>query len=186
VIFIAHSLGGLVCANALSRQHGTDEASKNLTNRTRGIIFLGTPFAGSEKARWGKLALRYLSYISSINDEKVEVLQERSMKLVAINDAFAKYIKARDRSGPWLEISCYFEEYPTKIRGSNVGIIVEKSSAVLPGVLGLSIQDHHADMTKFEDEYRHGFISISNILIGWMKDLELEPDDENKKPVCSF
>jgi protein SERAC1 len=50
IIYVAHSLGGLVVANALSRPYSADKTAKKLTNNAVGIIFLGTPFAGSDKA----------------------------------------------------------------------------------------------------------------------------------------
>jgi hypothetical protein len=94
VIFICHSLGGLVCANALSRHHGTDNASTTLVENTIGTAFLGTPFEGSSKAKWAKTALRMLGCISSTRKEDVHDLEERSAKLIHINDAFQKFLKA--------------------------------------------------------------------------------------------
>ncbi|KAH9203787.1 Alpha/Beta hydrolase protein [Leptodontidium sp. 2 PMI_412] len=60
IIFVSHSLGGLVCANALSRHNRTDNASDALMDGTIGVIFLGTPFEGSSKAKWGRRRLQLL------------------------------------------------------------------------------------------------------------------------------
>jgi hypothetical protein len=56
IIYIAHSLGGLVVANAVSRPHCSDKTAERLTQNAIGMIFLGTPLAGSDMAVWAKWA----------------------------------------------------------------------------------------------------------------------------------
>ncbi|OMP88505.1 Protein SERAC1, partial [Diplodia seriata] len=173
IIFVTHSLGGLVTANALSRANGTDSQKDKIADRTIGVMFLGTPFEGSEKAKWAATALRLLSLVSSTNDEKVKDLEERSAKLVSINDAFYKYWRSRDRSRVkknFLEVACFFEEYPMKIGGKKVHI-VPKESACLKGIDPQSISAHHSDMCKFEDEYRNGYKCVTGQLQLWIKKL---------------
>ncbi|KAF4535003.1 SesB-related regulatory protein [Lasiodiplodia theobromae] len=173
IIFVTHSLGGLVTANALSRPNGTDSKKDEIANRTVGVIFLGTPFEGSEKASWAAAALRLLSFVSSTNDEKIKDLEERSAKLVSINDSFYKYLKKRDRlevNKNFLEVACFFEEYPMKIGGKKMHI-VPKESACLNGVDPQSISAHHSDMCKFEDEYRNGYKCILGQLQLWIRKL---------------
>jgi hypothetical protein len=149
-------------------------------DNTRGLIFLGTPFEGSAKARWGSLALRYLSIISSTNNEKVKDLEERSQKIVSINEAFLKFLKVRDRTPAPVEVACFFEEYPTYVAGKNLGMIVPKDSASLPGIDLFSIAANHVDMCKFEDEYRNGYTTISNMLNEWIKEFDEPPPDKEK------
>jgi hypothetical protein len=48
--------------------------------------------------------------------------------------------------------------------------IVPKESASLPGVDAQSIQAHHTDMCKFEDEDREGYKSISQKLSQWISE----------------
>ncbi|KAK3941299.1 Alpha/Beta hydrolase protein [Diplogelasinospora grovesii] len=181
VIFVAHSLGGLVCANAVSKSYGSDKAKENLAEKVRGMIFLGTPFAGSKKAKWAKIAADLLASLATTNADKVKDLEERSKLLMEINHNFARFIKERDRNRPWVEIACYFEEIPTRVMGKNIGFIVDKESATLEGIEPLSIQEEHADMCKFEDEYRNGFVSITDKLNTWIKGFEEKnQEDENE------
>ncbi|KAK3990682.1 hypothetical protein QBC44DRAFT_324600 [Cladorrhinum sp. PSN332] len=49
IIFVAHSLGGIVVKDALQR-------SENSRSKTIAIIFLGTPHRGSEFSGWGTVA----------------------------------------------------------------------------------------------------------------------------------
>jgi pimeloyl-ACP methyl ester carboxylesterase len=49
VLFVAHSLGGLVCQDALLLcVNPNDEAQGTLLDSTRGVAFMGTPNAGSD------------------------------------------------------------------------------------------------------------------------------------------
>lgn len=94
MVFICHGLGGLVCANALLTYHETNLAGASLTEKTRGIIFLGTPFKGSSKTNWARTALRMLDWLGTTHEDGKD-LEERSTKLMSVNDAFQKFLKAR-------------------------------------------------------------------------------------------
>jgi protein SERAC1 len=136
---------------------------------TCGLIFLGTPFEGSAKARWAAAALRYLALTNSVT---LNDLQERSRTLISINEDFLKFLRGRDRSWAPVEIACFFEQYPMSVAGKNIGLIVPKDSATLPGIDPLSISANHVDLCRFEDEDRNGYISISNILSQWIRGLD--------------
>lgn len=190
VIFVSHSLGGLVCANALSRHHGTDLASASLGEKTIGIVFLGTPFEGSSKSKWAGRALKILDWISTTQKEDVKDLEERSAKLMSINEAFQKFLKARDRSETrqFVEVACFFEQYAIYKAGKKIGTIVPKESARLPGIDPQSIQANHVDMCKFEDEDREGYKNISQRLNQWISDLDRRvkgfTEESQKYSVC--
>lgn len=116
----------------------------------------------------GRTALRVVDCFSDTKKEDVKDLEERSAKLVSINEAFLKFLKARDRSGAPVEVECFFEALSLKILGKRF-LIVPKKSAVLPGIDGQSIEANHVDMCKFADEERSGFRSISEKLSQWIK-----------------
>ena len=88
-------------------------ASTNLVERTIGVVFLGTPFEGSSKAKWGSRALQILGWISTTHKQDIKDLEERSAKLISVNEAFQKFLKARDRSESreFVEVACFFEQY---------------------------------------------------------------------------
>lgn len=61
IIFICHSLGGLVVKEALItsdhyRAHGRHAALGGIYSNTIGVIFMGTPHRGSAKASYGEVA----------------------------------------------------------------------------------------------------------------------------------
>ena len=101
-------------------------------------------------------------------------LEERSAKLMSINEAFQKFLKARDRSETrqFIEVACFFEQYAMYKAGKKIGTIVPKESACLPGIDPQSIQASHVDMCKFEDEDREGYKNVSQRLNQWISDLD--------------
>jgi protein SERAC1 len=173
-----------VCANALSRPQGTDHASATLVEKTIGVIFLGTPFEGSSKAKWAGRALKVLDLVGTTHKEDVKDLEERSAKLMSINDAFQKLLKARDRSRQFIEVACFFEQYAVYKAGKKVGIIVPKESASLPGINSQSIQDNHVDMCKFADDDREGYKNVSQRLSQWTLDPDRAGNSTGAGQVC--
>lgn len=82
--------------------------------------------------RRGKL----LAQIVRAKTDDIKDLQERSAKLISVNNDLIKYVKERDRDHKKrpLDIVCYFEEYHTYIDTrigpkKDIGKIVSKPSA---------------------------------------------------------
>jgi protein SERAC1 len=69
LIFIAHSLGGLVCMRAILRSRNTPERRfRDVFDSLRGLIFLGTPLRGTDwMASWAKISLSVVSSWKSTN-----------------------------------------------------------------------------------------------------------------------
>ncbi|KAK0609955.1 hypothetical protein B0T17DRAFT_658526 [Bombardia bombarda] len=176
LIFVTHSLGGLVVANALSRPHTTSDADTSLVDSTIGIVFFGTPFEGSSKAKWGVRALKFLEVFGATSPANMHDLQERSQRLTLINDNFGKLIKARDQSQTTLNIACLFEVRETYVKKAlkwtSIGVIVPKDSATLSGITPIPVEANHSGMCKFATESRDGYKSVSGILSRWIKALD--------------
>ncbi|KAK4448731.1 putative ribonuclease p/mrp subunit [Podospora aff. communis PSN243] len=187
IFFVAHSLGGLVCANAVSRPYES-EPIQHLVASVRGMIFLGTPFAGSKMTKWGDIAEKLISLFAVTNREYLKDLAKQSELLVQIDRNFAQFIKARDK-GPksgHIELACYFEGIPTPISSGMIAKkmakkIVDEASASLAGVDLLAIEARHTNMCKFENEFRSGFISISGKLSDWIKNLDAVVESDEKR-----
>lgn len=102
IIFIAHSLGGIVVKSVggppprvgndpangsqaliLSASYNTThlEAQKAISLSTYGILFMGTPHAGGGGVTWGRLALNLASIVKHTNVEYLEVLERHSQWL---------------------------------------------------------------------------------------------------------
>ncbi|KAK3896550.1 P-loop containing nucleoside triphosphate hydrolase protein, partial [Staphylotrichum tortipilum] len=76
IIFVCHSMGGLVCEDALFKsKQRTEPHLSNILRFTYGIAFLGTPHYGSGLAQWAERLSRSLGIIKQTNTQIVEVLK---------------------------------------------------------------------------------------------------------------
>ena len=93
------------------------EAEHQLSDSLRGIIFLGTPHAGSGLAKFA-LALGYFirfSLVKNPNISNVAVLEKDSEVLAGIQDSFIIAITKRERlEKKVLAIHCCIEENPVQ------------------------------------------------------------------------
>lgn len=169
IIFVCHSLGGLVCEDALSTSQQRPESHlKNVLQCTRGIIFLGTPHHGSGLANWAGGLARAIGVLKQTNPEILAVLKSDSEVLERVQNSFHTMIRSRSQDGlPPIEITCFYEELPLP----GVGVVVPSHSAILPGYIPIGIHSNHIDMTKFEDMEDPGFVAIAGELRRWTRDI---------------
>ncbi|KAK3897175.1 sesB-related regulatory [Staphylotrichum tortipilum] len=178
IIFVCHSLGGLVCEDALvtSRQR-SERHLQSILHSTRGIIFLGTPHHGAGLAKWAELISRSIGLVKQTNSNIIKVLRRDSEVLARIQQSFHTMVMARSREGlPRIEISCFYEELPLL----GVGLVVPQDSAILPGYIPIGIHSNHTDMTKFTSTDDPGFVAVCGELRRWIRDIEaVETHHEN-------
>ncbi|KAH8905401.1 hypothetical protein BR93DRAFT_970192 [Coniochaeta sp. PMI_546] len=74
IIFIAHSLGGIVVKEALSLSRTESTFLKNVLPATAGVCFLGTPHRGSKTASVGKIAYG-MSRVLAAQDPNMNILR---------------------------------------------------------------------------------------------------------------
>lgn len=86
--------------------------------QTKGICFLGTPFLGSDKAKWGKKLLTFLDFFGAKTQTKnVNDMKHESAALVELNEALSTVFDKRkdpDSVETPIDIACFFEAHPTK------------------------------------------------------------------------
>lgn len=129
---------------------------------------------------------RLASLFPSIKTDDIEDLEERSAKLMSINNDLVEYIKWRDRNRGKrpLEIAYYFEEQAT-IAKKNIGVIVTKPSpASLPGIAVFPIPSNHYNMCKFAGDFVNGYISVSGQLTRWISMLDIKDKTMGYNEVC--
>src|SRR5207248_407447 len=95
LIFVVHSLGGLICKDTLliSRNH-PEQHLRTISEHTRAIAFLGTPHTGSVLASWAKLPVSSLGIVTSVNRSLLSTLETRSEVLSRINEDFISMLLA--------------------------------------------------------------------------------------------
>lgn len=163
LVFVAHSLGGLVVKQAiLLSQNNPELHLRGVFDCTKGIIFMGTPHRGSWMAVWAQipaLALRVAKSSKSLLD----VLETGNPLLEDVQVRFWQMVREQREGGRRLEITCFFEELPLPA----VGTVVSKASATLEGYTSFSIHANHRDMARFATADDSGFKKLLGELVRW-------------------
>lgn len=123
LIFVAHSLGGLVCQDALVVcNNPAEEAQRDILSSTCGIAFLGTPHAGSDLEKFGTAVANIVRLsLKKPNKNLLSVLNRNSEVLANITNGFFTMVarRLRDRQGciKPIELHAFIEEQPVDFLG---------------------------------------------------------------------
>ena len=183
IIFVAHSLGGIILKAALLQSDraraGAQEHNRSIKTSTYGILFLGTPHQGGEHVPLGKFFSNFCKIYTSTTNVLLQHLEQNSEYLQTQMSDFSAI------SNPFKMIFAY-EEYATCLQSNmhvmvslhavihrtpaNIQQIVPKSSAVVPGAADaepIKISADHISMVKFHSEYDTGYKAIISRLKDW-------------------
>ena len=98
LIFVTHSLGGLVCKEAILLSRNNPEPHlRGIFDCTKGIVFMGTPHKGSWMADWAKIPASALGLVKSTNKLLLEILETDDQFLESIQVRFWSMIRCRLR-----------------------------------------------------------------------------------------
>ena len=163
IIFVCHSLGGLVVKRALiycrSLTHQHVEHLRSVYVSTYGILFLGTPHNGSNMAKWATLLESICSFalpkkFLDSSPQLVETLKSNNETLQNINRLFSDFL---DR----FHIYFFHEGKPMDLKGTRQFIVDEDSAApTINGVERMGIEADHSSMCKFDSENSPGYESV--------------------------
>ena len=138
IVFIAHSLGGMILRDALNRERRDPES--RVLEQTRWMCFLGTPCFTSD-TDWLDFGQRLPLDQADLQDKSLLYLP----RMQAINDEFESWLKTSPHRK--IEICCFYEVLP--IEGN--GILAPKEAVRLPGHDYGPILKNHFDFTKVEN-----------------------------------
>ncbi|KAK7917452.1 hypothetical protein PG985_011060 [Apiospora marii] len=169
IILVAHSMGGLMCEDALlASQNSSEHHLRAILECTYGILFLGTPHSGSGLATSAERLAKLIGLLKNTNPQILGVLRRDSEVLSRIQDDFHTMLRSRIYDGyPHINISCCYEELPLP----GIGEVVPKTSAILHGYTAIGIRSNHRDMVRFSSPDDLGFLSITGELKRWVDDL---------------
>lgn len=159
IVFVAHSLGGLVVKRALiysSEIRGNyTEHLRSIFVSTYGMLFLGTPHKGSDVAKWGSrlgwIAEALPKKAIDYSPQLVESLKKDNETLQNIDRQFIQLMSR-------FHIYFFHEGKPTDLKGTMQFIVDEESAS--PNVQDIEravIQADHSHMCKFENNNAPGF-----------------------------
>ncbi|KAJ5835667.1 hypothetical protein N7447_001693 [Penicillium robsamsonii] len=170
LIFVAHSLGGLVTEQALLVCRGSaQQYYKDVLDSTAAIAFMGTPHLGSNKAAWALPLTRLANVLRTANKEIVQALAPGSEMLANLQQEFHSMLEDyRQNYNKTIEMFCFYEE----LEVTGVGKIVSDQSAILASCPNRSIHGNHMQMTRFNSPQDPGYMAVSNQLWIWVDGIE--------------
>jgi len=115
LLWVAHSLGGLVLQDALVVCNTPrDESQRDILDCTRGIAFMGVPHAGSDLEMFAEAIVDIvnLSMVKKANKLLIEALHRRSEILANIRDDFMTIINSSSKRDHEISLHSYIEEMP--------------------------------------------------------------------------
>ncbi|KAF5021966.1 hypothetical protein F66182_6006 [Fusarium sp. NRRL 66182] len=150
IVFVAHSLGGLICARLIVLGEITTQgtAVQVVAKNTKGLLFFGTPFAGSSLTRWGIIVERIFDVVKGTdrrNNNILKAFDARSREMQSLGTDFPEVIQKRNRTQDKVQILFFYE---TRLTYGT--LVVDQRSASYPG-LGetVPIQANHIGMCRF-------------------------------------
>ncbi|KAK0721186.1 hypothetical protein B0T21DRAFT_48645 [Apiosordaria backusii] len=155
IVFVAHSMGGLVVKKALLLGKNHDEYS-GLMSKVHGIMFLSTPHRGSSHAA---TLNSMLSVIGSSPKVYVAELNPSSTSIEDINEQF------RGICGSWQLVSLY-ETQQTRLSPGLKRMIVDKSSGVLgyPKEISAPLDADHHTICKYQSRLDSNYHLVIDLL----------------------
>ncbi|KAJ5371988.1 hypothetical protein N7517_003994 [Penicillium concentricum] len=188
LIFVAHSLGGILVKEALRRsEHDPDEAIRKIYSSTIGIFFFGTPHRGSrEWASLGEGVARVASSLlgMDVNSEVVHALLPTGPELELCRESFAVQWEQRRAA---LAVRTFQESKGMSgIRWGGLNqLIVPPDSSTLdhPSQRARTLDGNHMTMVKFSGRSDKGYEMVKDDLEELMTkaiDVELTPSFETK------
>ncbi|KAN0104101.1 WD40 repeat-like protein [Hyaloscypha variabilis] len=157
VIFIVHSMGGLIVKEAYM-QGKLDPEYESITKAISAIIFLATPHRGTNLADTLNRILQ-ASFVSN-SKQYITDLAQNSFILQKLNEQFRHV-------APKLDIVSFYETRPTPIGfKKNSMMVVEKDSSVMgyPGEISKSLDADHHGVCKYESTVDPSYVTVRNVL----------------------
>ncbi|KAK8138008.1 NACHT and WD domain-containing protein [Apiospora sp. TS-2023a] len=157
LIFVVHSLGGLIVKEAYM-QGQNDPEYEAIIKAITAICFLATPHRGSTLAQTLNRILD--TALVTKSKQYVADLMRNSLTLQSLNDQF-RHI------APKLDIVSFYETLPTPIglKATSV-MIVERDSSILgyPGEVSKALVADHHTVCKYDGIDDPNYITIRNVL----------------------
>ncbi|EFX04723.1 nb-arc and ankyrin domain containing protein [Grosmannia clavigera kw1407] len=164
LIFVAHSLGGLVCKLAILRsRNNAEDHLHGVFDCVKGVVFMGTPHRGAWMADWAKIPVSALAVGKTANTKLLDILQRDNQLLESIQSDFVGMVRELQQSGRRFEVVCFFEEIPLPVFGK----VVSKDSATFDGYDPITIHANHMDMVRFASAEENGFKRLNGELTRW-------------------
>ena len=113
IIFVASCFGGLVLAKAVTRAAQEGSLYRHILAATVGIVFLATPFRGSDAAREATWQVVVGGVMG--NHTSDQLVRDLKQKYARIHELVQKFAEIASADAAHLPLYCFYETKPTKI-----------------------------------------------------------------------
>jgi tetratricopeptide (TPR) repeat protein len=160
IVFVCHSLGGIVCKQALVEAHNADDVHGQLLVCTKGIAFFGTPHRGGHGARLGDSIVRVLHAITgNVRNDILEWLRTDSFLSNHLAENFAR--RARN-----MRVVSFMENLPIS---KHFGLVVPPSSSSLnwhePAETRVLMEATHTTICKFSSPDDDLYVRVADHML---------------------
>jgi hypothetical protein len=175
IIFVCHSLGGILLKDVLEQSRSSDDPDYRLVHaNTRCVVFMGTPHRGSAAANVGQIATRIAkAFLRNPNENILRNLEQGSELLSRIHDKFMRMLIK-----PEFQVHCFQEDRGiTGIRGLD-GLIVDffSSKTESPFEICETLTANHMDMVAYEGPTDPNYQNVSDALVKYYQKILNEPN----------
>ncbi|KAH6853874.1 hypothetical protein B0I37DRAFT_360527 [Chaetomium sp. MPI-CAGE-AT-0009] len=173
VIFIAHSIGGLLVENLLVKAEEGRPAEKLFAKCVQRVALLGTPFH-LDAALWAKTGDRFYRLAGGNPDGSLEDDLAKSEKLTEISNGFKTFLENSS-----LELAVFYEGKASTVSGGAQEMITGLAAVKVPGApsptrLAVTHQGMASAATADDDHFRR----MSRVLVEWVGEVAKEKDEE--------
>jgi hypothetical protein len=162
IVFLCHSFGGIVFKKLLVVAHERQSIYQQLSESIKGVVFLGTPHHGSDKAKWTKY-LRSLARIITLDSIRTDLLKNLETNSQELTDLSKQCV---ERLETLTRIESVYET-----QKENGLIIVDRDSAVLDisNERPIPIEASHRELPRFSEENDTRYAPLLDSLLDMLK-----------------
>ena len=159
IIFLCHSLGGLVVKKALNLASTGSSSAQSLLRNVRGVVFMGTPSAGASVARWGgrlQLALGFVGASARLSSLVAE-MRRSDPYLLDLKNWYADNAEA-------LGIASLVLHETRPARGILTVVEADTADLGIGGVERIPLDADHFEVCKFAHRGDMGYRKIVSFI----------------------
>ncbi|KAK3323220.1 ankyrin repeat-containing domain protein [Cercophora scortea] len=161
IVFIGHSMGGLVIAKAITIADARHDLYPVMFETIAGCLFFGTPFGGAAAAAAAHMFSQIGDFFDVTEPSKLlDLMKPDDEGLRELKDEF---VRLAGKLNPKIDLFCFYETHETdftKLAGlpsffrplipKKIAEFVTRGSATLTGVDQMGLAAIHRDLVKFD------------------------------------
>jgi hypothetical protein len=164
IVFIGHSMGGLVVAKAVVLADSRRDLFPQMFEAMAGCLFFGTPFGGAPVAAIAAMFAHIGERIDQTTSSKLLDLMKPGDE--GLNELRNDFVRLSGKVTPRIELCCVWEMQPTDFASmagfsalsglfklavpKKLAEFVSRESATIIGVESMGLESNHRDLVKFE------------------------------------